>query len=173
MRKVAGCGGPLRWDGLGFNFDEFTGDALGGDPVHGQEFFEFVLCRVMHEFFEDPFKVSVWIEAVAANLFDEGVDDGAAPAGFFVADEHPVFHAEFCGPNRAFGEVVVEFNLPIKEAGFEMLPLLEGIGQRFPKITLGKDAESSGFLKVGEEFGKVIVVTTGLEPADSLSIKGS
>ena len=138
---------------------------MSRDPVHGEEFFEFLFGRVVHECFKDPLEVGVGVEAVAADLFDEGVDDGTAPAGFFVSNEHPVFHAGFCGADCSFGEIVIELDLPVEEAGFEVLPLLQGIAQRFPQVALGKDAAWSGFVKVGEEFGEVVVVTTGLDPA--------
>ena len=83
-------GARLRWDALRFYFDGLAGGALGGDPVHGQEFFEFVLCRIVHEFFKNPFEVGVGVELVTTDLLDEGVDDRTPPTGFFATNEHPV-----------------------------------------------------------------------------------
>ena len=146
----------------------------GGDPVHGQEFLEFGGCRVghAHEFFEYPFEVGVGIEAVAADLFDEGIDDGTAPAGFLGSDEHPVLGAEFGGTDRAFGVVVVKFDLAVEEARFEVRPLVPGVAERFAELAFGKD--SAGFFllfEMVEEFFEVIVVSAGLEPAGALPVE--
>ena len=51
----------------------------------------------MHEFLEHPLEVGVRICASAADLFDEGVNYGTAPAGVFAAYEHPVLVAELGG----------------------------------------------------------------------------
>lgn len=50
----------------------------------------------MHELSEHPLEVGERVCSVAADLFDEGVDDRAAPAGVLAADEHPVLVAELC-----------------------------------------------------------------------------
>jgi hypothetical protein len=125
----------------------------------------------VHEFFEDPFEAGMGIEAMAADLFDEGVDDGTSPAGFFTPNELPIVHANLGGANGVFGEVVVELDLPVEEAGFEMFPLIKGVAERFPKVALGKDL--AFFMKVGEEFGEMVVSSTGFEPTDFLSLKWS
>jgi hypothetical protein len=62
----------------------------------------------LHELFKDPLEVSERVGAVAADLFYEGVDDRAAPAGVLAVDEHPVLVPEFGGADDVFGEVVVE-----------------------------------------------------------------
>lgn len=67
----------------------------------------------MHEFFKDPLKVGEGIKAMTTHLLDEGVDDGTAPAGLFVSDKHPIFHAEFCWAYGSFGVVVIKFDLPV------------------------------------------------------------
>jgi hypothetical protein len=46
-------------------------------------------------------------------LLDEGVEDCAAPAGVFAADEHPVLVPKFGGADGIFGEVVVELDLSV------------------------------------------------------------
>ena len=128
----------------------------------------------MHEFFKNPFKVGEGIKVVAAHLLDEGVDDGAAPAGFFTANEHPVFHAELGGTDRSFSAVVVKLDLTIEEAGFKVAPLIEGVVERFPKVALGKNFSLFlGFTKVVKKFFEMVVVSTGLEPAGSLPVEGS
>lgn len=45
--------------------------------------------------FKDPFEVGVGIETVAADLFNEGVNDGTAPIDFFTTNEHPILHGNF------------------------------------------------------------------------------
>ena len=147
------------------------GGALCCDPVHGEEGFKFVFRRIVHEFFKDPFKIGMGIEAVAADLFDEGVDDGTSPAGFFAAYKHPIIHADLGRTNGVFGEVVVELDLPVEETGFEVLPLVAGVAERFPKVALGKDL--AFFVKVGEEFFKMVVGSTGFDPTGFLSLKWS
>ena len=108
---------------------------------------------------------------MAADLFDEGVDDGTAPAGFFAANELPIVHANLGGTNGVFGKVVIELDLSVEEAGFEVLPLIAGVVERFPKVALGKDVKF--FVKVREESSKMIVGSTSFEPSDSLSLKWS
>ena len=108
---------------------------------------------------------------MAADLFDEGVDDGTSPAGFFAAYKHLIFHANLGGTNGVFGEVVIELDLPVEEAGFEVFPLVAGVAERFPKVALGKDVVF--FMKVGEEFCEVVVSSSGFEPTGFLSLKWS
>ena len=45
---------------------------------------------------------------------------GAAPAGVLAADEHPILVAELGGADGVFGEIIVELNLAVDEAWFEM-----------------------------------------------------
>ncbi len=65
--------------------------------------------------------VSAW------GLSSEGVDDGAAPAGFITTNEHPVLHSEFGWANRSFGVVVIELDLAVHQAGFKVPPLVAGV----------------------------------------------
>ena len=116
-----------------------------------EELFVLVLGRVVHELLKDPFEVGKRIEAVASNLFDEGVDHRTAPTSVLPTDEHPILGTEFRRADSVLGEVVVQFDLTVQEAGLEMRPLLHGVGQRFPKVTLGKDARPV-LVKVSEEF---------------------
>lgn len=144
--------------------------ALDCDPVRWKQSFEFLLCRIVHEFFKDPFEVGEGVHAVSSDLLDESVDDGTAPAGVLVSDKHPIFHPEFGWPDRAFGMVVVELDLAVEEAGFKVIPLVEGVVERFPKVALGKD--TAGFVQVVDDFAKVVVVATGSEPAGFLAFQG-
>lgn len=86
----------------------------------------------MHEFFKDPFEVGGGGELVTTDLLDEGIDDGAAPAGFLSSDKHPILCAEFGGPDRPFGVVVVQLDLAVEEAWLEVRPLVAGVAECFP-----------------------------------------
>jgi hypothetical protein len=129
--------------------------SLGFDPTFRQEVLKFFFARIMHELFEDPFKVGEGIEAMTTHLLDEGVDDSAAPASAFVADEHPVLHSEFGRANRSFGVVVIELDLAVHKAGFKVLPLVDGIVQRFAQGAFGQD--SSCVFEMLDEFLEMIV----------------
>ena len=72
-----------------------------------KELFELPRGRVAHQFFKHSLEVGKGIWPVAADLLDEGVEDRAAPAGVFAADEHPVLVPEFVGADGVFVEVVV------------------------------------------------------------------
>lgn len=123
----------------------------------------------MYEFFKHPFEIGVQVQVVAADLLDEGVDDGTAPAGFFSSYKSPVFRSEFGRADRSFGMVVIKLDLSVVEAGFEMLPLVEGVAEGFPKFAFGKN--STAFLEVLEEFLKVLVVAAGFFPANLLAFE--
>ena len=102
------------------DLDDLIGCGAGLDPVGGQQGFEFFRGGVTHEFVEYPLEVGERVATVAADLLDEGVDDGAAPASVLAADEHPVLVAELGGPDGVFGKVVVELDLAVHEAGFTL-----------------------------------------------------
>ena len=86
-----GCG----WDVDGCRFRR-----PGFQPVDRQEGFKLLSRRVVHELLKHPIEVGERVSPVAADLFDEGVDDRTAPAGVLTADEHPVLVTEFGGPYR-------------------------------------------------------------------------
>ena len=94
----------------------------------------------MHEFFKHPLEVGVGICATASNLFNEGVDDGTAPAGVFAANKHPVLVSELGGTYRVFHGVVVKFELPIFKTRGELRPLVLSIMERLTQGALGGDA---------------------------------
>ena len=50
--------------------------------------------------------------------------------------------AELGGADGVFGEVVVPLDLAVVEAGFEMRPLVGGVGEGLAKRTFGRDAPS-------------------------------
>ena len=64
------------------------------------------------------------------DLLDGGVDDGAAPAGFLVADQHPVLHAELGGSDRSFDQVVVESEPSVFETRFAGGEVVHPFGHR-------------------------------------------
>ena len=92
---------------------------------------------------------------VTADLLDECVDDGAAPAGVLAADEHPILHAELGRSNGSFGMVVVEFDPAVFKARFKVLSLVAGVLERFAQGAFGQD--SSSCLEMLEEFGEMPV----------------
>ena len=103
--------------------------------------------------------------AVSSDLLDHGVDHGASPTGVGSAYEHPVFHAEFGRPHGVLGQVVVELDPTVGEAGLQVGQLGVGVAQRFPEFARGGDAGS--FLEVGDEFLEVVVVPAGVPFAGS------
>jgi len=93
----------------------------------------------VHEFLEDPLEVGKGIGSVATDLLDESVDDRTAPAGGFAADEHPILVTELGGTDGVFYQVVIKFDLPVHEAGFQVRQLLGGIGECLSERTARKD----------------------------------
>lgn len=81
----------------------------------------------MHEFLKHPLEVGVGICATAPDLFNEGVDDGTAPAGVFAANKHPVLVSEFGGTDRVFHGVVVKFELSVFKTRGELRPFVLSI----------------------------------------------
>jgi hypothetical protein len=120
----------------------------------------------VHELAEDTLEVGEGVLAVTADLLDEGVDHRTAPAGFLVSDEHPVLSAELGGADGVFGEVVVELDPPVEEAGFKVGQLLDGVAQRFEEpVGRGEATEPD---HASPQFAKVVVESSGLEQAGAL-----
>jgi hypothetical protein len=98
---------------------------------------------VVHEFFKNPLEVGIRICASAADLLDPAlrdVDDGAAPAGVFASDEHPVFVAELGGANRVWVLVAqsapsIKVNMSLFKACGKLGPFRLGVVQRFAQGT--------------------------------------
>lgn len=124
----------------------------------------------MHQFLKDPFEVGKRISAMTPHLLDEGVDHRAAPAGVLASDEQPVLRAQFGRADRSFGEVVVQLDLAVEEAGLQVIPLVKGIGERFTKEAFGYDASS--FAEMKEKFLQVIVVSTDFIQSDLKALRG-
>ena len=108
--------------------DGLTGGWAGFDPVGGQQSLQFFRRGVVHELFEDPLEVGERVRSVAAHLLDEGVNDRAAPAGVLTADEHPILVTELGGADGVFGEIIVELDLAVHEAWFEVWQWIGGVG---------------------------------------------
>jgi len=152
------------------DLDELIGcGGAGLEPVGWQQGFQFFRGGITHELVEDPLEPGEEILAVAAELLDEGVDDGAAPAGVLAADEHPILVAELGGTDGVFGEIVVELDLAVEETGFEMRPLLGGVGKGLAKRAFGRDAALVA--QVGDEPADTVVVPPGFQPAGALAIQ--
>ena len=156
------------WHLCNATLDGLTRRRAGFDPVGGQQGFEFFRRGVVHQLFEDPLKVGEWIRSVAAHLLDECVDDRTAPAGVLAADEHPVLVAELGGADRVFGEVVVELDLPVHEAGFEVRQLIGGVDQGVAQFASGRDPAEAA--EPADQFGQVIIGLPRFKPAGALPI---
>ena len=104
---------------------------------------------------------------MTTHLLDHGVNYRTAPSGFVAADKHPVLGAQLRRTNGVFGVVVVELDLAVVEAGFEVWELVVGVVQRFPKLAFGKDTAFGP--EMVNEFFEMTVVATGLKPTMSLA----
>ena len=78
-------------------------------------------------------------------VLDDGVDRGGLVAGFFCPEEHPVFHAEFCGADGVFDEVIVNLQKPVFEVAFKAVPLAVGVLQGFAEEVAGPVAGHEDF----------------------------
>lgn len=97
----------------------------------------------------------MWVLSVAADLLDEGIDDGAAPTGFLATDKHPVLHAELGRTDGSFGMIVIKLDTAVFKARFKVRPLVAGVLQRLAQGAFGQDT-AVGF-EMLEEFGEVVV----------------
>ena len=59
---------------------------------------------------EDVAKISERIQPASAAVFDDGINDGAALAGFGLADEEPVLLADGRGADGVFHQIIVDLN---------------------------------------------------------------
>jgi hypothetical protein len=114
----------------------------------------------VHQLLEDPLEVGEWIRSVAADLLDECIDNCAAPAGMLAADEHPILVAELGRADGVFGEIIVELDLAVHEAGFEVRQLIGGVGQGIAQLASGRDPAEAG--EPTDQFAKVIIPFSGL-----------
>ena len=123
----------------------------------------------MHQFLKHPLEVGERIGTVAAHLFDEGIDDRAAPAGVLPADEHPVLVTEFGRTDGVFGEVVVPLDPAVHEAGFEVWRLFDGVVERLVKAAAGRDSAEADHPP--HEFAEMVEGFSGFEPAGALALE--
>lgn len=152
---------------LCYSFDGWL--TLGSQPGAWQQLRQFVCGRIAHQFVEDPLEVGERVLAVAADLLDEGVDHGAAPAGGLAANEHPVLRAQFQRTDRVFGAVVVDVDLAVGKAGLKVRPLAAGIAQRLTERAAGRDG--AHLAEVNDELAEASVVFPGFKPACPLSVE--
>ena len=73
------------------------------------------------------FEITIRFDAMALAVFDQGVKDGAALAGFFGAEEQPVLFADGGGPDGVFHQVVVDLHFAMVQEPFQARPLVQGI----------------------------------------------
>ena len=146
-----------------------SGSLAGLRPSSREQRAEVVLVGHAWQALEDPFEVGEGILAVTADLLDEGVDDGAAPPGLLVADEHPVFHAELGRTDGVLGEIVVELDLPVEEARLEARPLAGGIGEGFAEQAAGRDLPP--IPEVSDQTAELVIVPSRLKPAGFLAFQ--
>ncbi len=64
------------------------------------------------------------VDAQAAAVLDDGIEDGAFLPGFFTSDEQPVFGTELGRAYGVFDEIIANLHSPIGEVGLEMRPLV-------------------------------------------------
>jgi len=74
---------------------------------------------------ENVGEVFLGVDAQAAAVFHDGVEDGAFLTGFFIAEEQPVLGTKFGRTDRVFHEVVANLYPAIAEIGFEIGPSVD------------------------------------------------
>ena len=90
------------------------GNCCGGRlPAGWQQDTQVVLVGHGGETLEDVGEVGLGVVAVAAGALDQGVNDGAALAGGFAADEEPVFLADGGGADAILDPVVVDLEVAL------------------------------------------------------------
>ena len=75
-------------------------------PVERRQLADLVVGRV-GQALQHVFEIGVRFHAVAPTVFDQSVNDGAALAGFFGAEEQPVLFADGGRPDGILHPVVV------------------------------------------------------------------
>ena len=129
---------------------------MAGEPGFGEQGREVFFGWLVDELFKEPSEVGGGVFALAADLLDQGVDDGGLPAGFGSPDEEPVFHAELCGADVVLDPVVVPGDLFFFEAGEKFGPLVTSVFERLSQCAFWQDC-SSVFLEMGKEIFEVVV----------------
>ena len=122
---------PLRFSTAGFE----PGCWGQGDGVFGQH---------AGQAGEHIGEVFLGIDAQAAAVFHDGVEDGALPTGLLIANEQLVFGSEFDRTDRVFDEIIVDFNPAVAKIGFEVGPLVDGVADGFAEFAFGQDGTPEG-----------------------------
>ena len=89
-------------------------------------------------------EIFLGVDAQAAAVFNDGVEDGALLTGHLIADKQPVFCSKFGRTDRVFDEVVADFHSTIAKIGFEVGPLVDGIADGFAEFALGQNGWAEG-----------------------------
>lgn len=94
---------------------------------------------------QDVGEVFANVDFEATAVFYDGVEDGAFAAGLAVSYEQPVFLTELGRTDGVFYQVVVDLDPTVGEVAFEILPLVEGIGDGFAEFGARQDAADTEF----------------------------
>ena len=79
---------------------------------------------------ENVGEVFLGVDAQAAAVFHDGVEDGAFLAGLLVAEEQPVLSSKLGRTDRVFHKVVADFHPAVGKISFEVGPLVDGVSLR-------------------------------------------
>ena len=94
---------------------------------------------------QDVGEVFTHVDFETTAVFDDGVEDGAFAPGIAVSYEQPVFLTKFGRTDGVFYEVVVDLDPTVGEVAFEILPLVEGVGDGFAQFGAWQDAAYTEF----------------------------
>ena len=109
-----------------------------GHPVGREQLIE-VTMGGGGQAFEDVGQPDQRVEVVSAAVNDHGVMDRAAPACLGMADEQPVFLADTAGPDRLLDQVLITLTFSILDVGLHIIPLAQGVADRFAQGTFEQD----------------------------------
>ena len=102
-------------------------------------------------------------------VLDHGVDQGGILPGVCTAHEEVVLEAELQGADFVFELVGVEIQTRVKGTGFDLVPLVPGIGERFAELAGWQGAVRGGGLDEGFE---LIKVGQAASPTDEFATAG-
>ena len=105
---------------------------------------------------------------MGAAVGQKGVDESVVRAGFETAEEHPVLHAEFGGPDHVLDEVGVDFQDALFKAVEELGPLVEGVAESLADVACGE----MGFEVSEDEAVEFICDGAAAGAADQLAAGG-
>ena len=113
---------------------------MGLGPGVGQEGAPVPDGRGEANLLKDPGEVGVGVAVEAADVLDDGVEDGTLFATLRTSEEQPVFCAELGRADGVFYQVVVDLDLAVFNPCLHVGKLAVGVGQRFPEGAAGKCA---------------------------------